>query len=151
MSSRSWMTGVGCALAFLAPVGALAAEGDQLQATIGKPAVVTATPASTAMTAPADQPRVVINVIGFRPAQDGSVQAVVKAQKADGTEQEVGRFALFPQAEFKADAAAAVQRYSIPLPRELAGGGPVKLKVELLPMTGKGEGARLEVGGAEIR
>ena len=144
---RNRMTGVGCALALLMPVAAVAAEGDQMLATVGRPAVMTATSARGA----AEQSRVVIDVTGFKPAQEGSVQAVVKAQKQDGTEQEIGRFGVFPQTEFKSDAAGA-QRYSVPLPKNLASSDLVKLKVELIPgPRGKGEGAQLEIGGAEIR
>src|SRR5215211_6596467 len=144
---RNWMTGVRCALALLAPVGVIAAEGDQMLATVEKPAVLTATSARSI----AEQSRVIIDVTGFKPAQEGSVQAVVKAQKQDGTEQEIGRFGLFPQTEFKSDAAGA-QRYSVSLPKNLASSDPVKFKVELVPSArGKGEGAQLELGGAEIR
>src|SRR3712207_1269978 len=112
---RNWMTGVGCALALLAPVAAVAAEGDRMLATVEKPAVLTARSALGI----AEQSRVVIDVTGFKPAQEGSVQAVVRVQKQDGTEQEIGRFGLFPQTEFTSDAAGA-QRYSVPLPRALA-------------------------------
>jgi hypothetical protein len=152
MATRSWMTGVGCALAFLAPVGASAAEGDQLRATVGKPAIVTVAPAR----ALPDQPRAVITVTGFRPpAPRGDVQpsvrAVVKVQKPDGTDQEVGSFTPFPQAEFSTDASGA-RRFSIPLPKEIAAAGPVTLKVELIPSPGEsGAGAHLEVGSAEIQ
>ena len=146
------MMGAGCVLALLAPLGAGPAEGDQLRATIDRPAVLTA-PARAPESAAADQSaqgqRVVVYVTGFQPANEGSVQAVVKAQKPDGTEQEIGRFGIFPQAEFKSDQSGA-QRYSFPLPKELAG-GPVKLEVDLVPTRGKGEGAHLEVGRAEIQ
>jgi hypothetical protein len=145
---RNWMMGVGCALALLAPVAAVAAEGDQLLATVEKPAVLTARSSAQGIS---DQSRVIIDVTGFKPAQEGSVQAVVKAQKQDGTEQEIGRFGLFPQTEFKSDVAGA-QRYSVPLPKDLASSGQIKLKVELVPgPRGIGEGAQLQIGSAEIR
>jgi hypothetical protein len=48
-------------------------------------------------------PRVIVSVTGFRPPHDGGVQAIVKVQTEDGqTEQEIGRFGIFPNAEFKA-------------------------------------------------
>jgi hypothetical protein len=141
---RNWIIAMVCALALLAPV---AAEGDQMLATVEQPAVLTARPARGI----AEQSRVVIDVTGFKPAQQGYVQAVVKAQKQDGTEQEIGRFGLFPQTEFKSDAAGA-QRYSVALPKDLASSDLIKLKVELVPgPRGKGEGAQLQIGGAEIR
>jgi len=145
---RLWKRGLGCAVAFLVPLGAIAAEGDQLRATVDTPATVTAAGGTGAT----DQsgPRVVVHVTGFRPAKDGSVQAVVMAQMPDGKTQEIGRFGIFPQAEFKSDAAGA-QRYSFALPKELAAGEPVRLKVDLVPARGTGEGAQLEIGRAEIR
>ena len=38
---RSWMMGVGCALALLAPSRVVGADGDQMFATVATPAVVT--------------------------------------------------------------------------------------------------------------
>jgi len=149
---RLCVTGAGFAFAlFLAPLGAAAAEGDQLLATIDKPAVVTIGPAAGRESSAADQSgRVVLKVTAFQPAQDGSaVQAIVKAIKADGTEQEVSRFGIFPQAEFKAAESSKPRMFGFSLPKELASGGPVKLKVELVPLRGEGKGASLEVGGVE--
>lgn len=135
-----WMIGVVCALALIAPIGAAQVEGDQLRATVQQPATVTA-PAKTSATNDQSAPGVVVHVTGFRPARDGgAVQAVVKAQMPDGTEREIGRFATFGD---------RAQSFRVSLPRELAGSGPVKLKVHLVPITGTGEGAQLEVGRAE--
>lgn len=152
MADRGWrMRGASFAFVLvLISLGAVAAEGDQLLATMASPAVITLTPPGRGQDQPA---RVVINVMGFRPPLDGSlVEAVVKAQRV-GTdkEQEIGRFGIFPNAEYKAADPSQAQRFSFALTRELASGGPVKVKVELVPVRGKGEGARLEVGGAEIR
>src|SRR5262245_26739090 len=89
----------------IATSGWAVAEDDQLLATIDKPAVVTLEPAAGSKSGVADASgRVVLKIVGFRPAQDGSaVQAIVKVQRADGSEKEVHRFTVFPQAEFKAD------------------------------------------------
>jgi hypothetical protein len=147
---RLSICGLGCALSLLAPPGVFAAEGDQMLATVDRPAVVVASPVPDA--AAANQAsRVVINVTGYTPPQAGAVEAIVKAQKADGTDQEIGRFAMFPDSEYRTNDPSGAQRFGFSLPRELAQGGRVKLKVELVPARGKGEGARLEVGGAEIR
>jgi hypothetical protein len=120
-------------------------------ATIDKPAIVTVAPAaSSEREAPDGSGRVVLKVAGFKPAQDGSaVQAVVKVQKADGREQEVHRFTVFPQAEFNTRDTSKFQKFGFSLPKELAGNGEIKLKVELVPLRGKGKGASLEVGSAE--
>jgi hypothetical protein len=80
-------------------------------------------------------------VTGFRPATDGGgVQAVVKAQLRDGTEREIGRFATFGD---------GAQSFRVSVPKELAGGGPLKLRVHLVPSTGTGAGAQLELGRVE--
>jgi hypothetical protein len=101
----------------------------------------------------ASQPsRVIISVTAFRPPHDGAVQAVVKVQRDGGrTEQEIGRFGIFPNAEFKAADPSKAQHFGLPLPKELASGGAVKLNVYLVPFKGEGSGALLEIGGAEIR
>jgi len=37
------------------------------------------------------------------------------------------------------------------LPRDVLQDGPVKLTVHVVPLRGEGKGARIEVGGAEIK
>jgi hypothetical protein len=134
----------------LTDVGAEAAEGGQLLATVDMPAIVTAAPAPASIGTDA-RPRVIISVMGFQPPQDGgAVQVVVKAQR-DGTEQEVGRFGITPNVPFKAADPSKAQRFGLQFPKELTSGGPVKLNVYLRPTRGEGKGARLEVGHAEIR
>jgi len=96
--------------------------------------------------------RVIISVTAFRPPREGAVQAVVKVQKdGDRTEQESGRFGIFPNAEFKAADPSKAQRFGPPLPKELANTGALKLNVYLVPFKGDGSGALLEIGGAEMR
>jgi hypothetical protein len=152
---RILIIGVGGALAIFAVVAALPAEGDPLIATVGKPAIVTAAPAkpqeAEALAVDKAPPRVVVHVTGYQPAQQGSVRGVVKVQKADGTEQEIGTFGVFPDAAFKAETSRA-RAFSFPLPKELAA-DPVKLKIEVVPdkTRGTGEGAQLEIGHAEIQ
>lgn len=58
---------------------------------------------------------------------------------------------LAPNAEFKAADRSKAQRFGLPLPKELASGGAVKLNVYLVPFKGAGSGALLEIGGTEIR
>ena len=144
---------IGSALAIFAVIAALPAEGDPLIATVGKPAIVTAAQAKPqeGLTADKGLPRVVVHVTGYLPAQKGSVRGVVKVQKADGTEQEIGTFGVFPDTAFKAETSRA-RAFSFPLPKELAD-DPVKLKVEVVPdkQRGTGEGAQLEIGHAEIQ
>jgi hypothetical protein len=145
------MIGAGYAFALFAPGFAAAAEGDQVRATVDQPAVVTAAPMAEGQVA--GQPaRVVISVTGFRPPQDGGpVQGVVKLQgEGARPEREIGRFGLFPQAEFQTADPSAAQRFGFALPKELASGGPMKLNVYLVPMRGEGKGSSLELGGAEI-
>jgi hypothetical protein len=148
---RSYATAAAGMLAIvLACLGAAVAEGDQLIATVERPATVTAVAPGRAAS-PAG-PQVVVSVTAYKPARDGAVQGVVKAQSsAGGTEQEIGRFGIFPDAEFRAADPAQARRFSFPLPPDLARGGPVRLKVEVAPIRGDGKDARLEIGGAEIK
>jgi len=152
---RSAILGAACAcMVALMSQSSIAAQDSPPVATVASPAVVTATAAPVADQGVASQSptRVIISVTAFRPPQDGAVQAVVKVQRDGGrTEQEIGRFGMFPNAEFKAADPSKAQRFGLPLPKELASGGAVKLKVYLVPFKGEGSGALLEIGGAEIR
>ena len=149
---RSCLMGAACAgVVALMPQSFVAAQDSPGVATVAGPAAVIATAASGADQGVASQsPRVIIRVTAFRPPHDGAVQAVVKVQK-DGEELEIGRFGIFPNAEFKAADPSKAQRFGLPLPKELASGGAVKLNVYLVPFKGDGNGALLEIGGAEIR
>jgi hypothetical protein len=131
----------------------VAAQDSPPVATVARPGMITAAGAPAADQGLASQsPRVIISVTAFRPPHDGAVQAVVKVQKDGGrTEQEIGRFGMFPNAEFKAADPSKAQRFGLPLPKELASGEAVKLNVYLVPFKGDGSGALLEIGGAEIR
>jgi hypothetical protein len=148
---RLWVLGAACGLAILGLAVAIRAEDDRLIATVGKPAIVTATPAGAAQDSSGSAPRVVVHVTGYQPAQEGAVRGVVKVQKPDGSEQEIGTFGVFPNAAFKAETSRA-RSYSFDLPKELAT-GKVQLKVELVPdkAQGTGAGAQLEVERAEVR
>jgi hypothetical protein len=150
---RSCLMGAACAcMVALMSQSSIAAQDRPPVATVAGPAVVTATGAPAADQGVASQstPRVIISVTAFRPPHDGAVQAVVKVQNGDRTEQEIGRFGIFPNAEFKAADPSKAQRFGLPLPKELASGGTVKLHVYLVPFKGEGSGALLEIGGAEI-
>jgi hypothetical protein len=76
---------------------------------------------------------------------------VVKAQEeGTDTEREIGRLGIFPYTEFKVANPASGRRLTLPLPREFTG-RPVKLTVQLVPLRGgEGQGARLDLGGAEF-
>ncbi len=127
------------------------AQNGSLTATAGSPAVVTAT-AAPQEGFTSQSPRVIVSVTGFEPPREGAVEVVVKAQ-AEGSqnEQEIGRFAVFPETAFKAPDPSKAKRFGLPLPKELAASKAVTLRVYLVPFRGSGEGARLELGGAEIR
>lgn len=148
MPHRSWTTGIVAAASVALAAGG-AAEGDQVLATVGKPAIVAVAPRATS--AASATARVVLSVTGYRPAADGGVEAVVTAQKPDGSEQVIGRFSVFADAPFDAASPSQAQRFGFALPRALAGDGPVTLKVELVPYDGSGAGARLELGSAELQ
>ena len=149
---RSSAAGVRGALAISFVCTAFAcAEGSQLIATVERPALVTAAATSPGSESRPGEQRVVVSVLGYKPPRDGTVQGVVTVQKNQGQEQEIGRFGLFPNAEFRASDPSQAQQFSFPLPRDLTRGGPVQIKVEVVPTRGDGKDARLEIGGAEIK
>lgn len=127
------------------------AQNGSLTATAGSPAVVTAT-AAPQEGFMSQSPRVIVSVTGFEPPREGGIEVVVRAQ-AEGSqmEQEIGRFGVFPETAFKAPDPSKAKRFGLPLPKELAASKAVTLRVYLVPFRGSGEGARLELGGAEIR
>jgi hypothetical protein len=148
---RSCATGVAGVLAIVLACLGAAAEGSQLIATVERPATVTAAAAPELGLSPAGQ-QVVVSVMGYKPARAGAVQGVVKAQSSrGGTEQEIGRFGIFPDAEFRAADPSQARRFTFQLPSDLARGGPVRLKIEVAPIRGDGQDAQLEIGSAEIR
>jgi hypothetical protein len=126
------------------------AQNNSPVATISNPAMVTAAAAPEEGIV-SQSSRVIVSVTGFRPPRDGAVEAVVKAQKDDEPEQEIGRFGIFPSTGFTAADSSGARRFGLPLPKELAGSKALKLDVYLVPFRGSGEGAVLELGGAEIR
>ena len=149
---RSSAAGARGALAISFVCAAFAcAEGSQLIATVERPALVTAAATSPGSESRPGEQRVVVSVLGYKPPRDGTVQGVVTVQKNQGQEQEIGRFGLFPNAEFRASDPSQAQQFSFPLPRDLTRGGPVQIKVEVVPTRGDGKDARLEIGGAEIK
>ena len=151
MGRRSRATGIAAMLvAMLARLGA-ATEGSQLIATVERPATVTVTVAQDRDSIEAGQ-HLVVDVTAYTPPRDGAIQGVVTVQKhTDSTEQEIGRFGIFPNTEFSAADPSKVRRYSFPLPRDVLLNGPVKLTVYVVPLRGEGKGARLDLGGVEIK
>jgi hypothetical protein len=147
---------VACSIALAFVAGAIfwdlaLAQIGSPSATVESPAVVTATAASQEGFA-SPSPRVIVSVTGFQPPREGGVEVVVKAQAKDSPEEhEIGRFAVFPETPFKAPDPSKAKRFGLPLPQELAASKAVTLRVYLVPFKGSGEGARLELGGAEIR
>jgi hypothetical protein len=127
------------------------AQNDLLSATVENPAEITAT-AAPAEGFASQSPRVIVSVTGFEPPREGGVEVVVKAQSESSPgEQEIGRFGVFPETAFKAPDPSKAKRFGLPLPQDLAASKAVTLRVYLVPFRGSGEGALLELGGAEIR
>jgi hypothetical protein len=144
------------------------AESDSLQATVGKPAIITAAPPQSTGDAKATlsrQARLIISVTNYHPTDDGSpVEVLVKGRIGDGVEREVGRFGITPDQEYSAAEPSGALRFSLPLPRELTADEPVIFSVQLVPVsrdksdkaareTGneRDKGASLRLGKAEIR
>jgi hypothetical protein len=99
-----WLFGGGVgalAMVFACPCPANA-EGNQVVATIDRPAVVTAVASSSVTARPADQPaRLIVKITGYQPPPNGAVLAVVKFQgEGAGPDWEIGRFGVFPTTPF---------------------------------------------------
>ena len=111
MGRRSRATGIAAVLvAMLGGLGA-AAEGNQLIATVERPATVTVIVAQGPDLIEAGQ-YVVVDVTAYTPPRHGAVQGVVTVQKnTDSTEQEIGQFGIFPNTEFSAADPSKVRRY----------------------------------------
>jgi hypothetical protein len=158
MANARWCgAAVGClvALAFWA-VTANAGEGDQLLATVDKPATITTRRAAAVGDAasPASS-RVIVSVTHYRPTDDGlPVEVVVNGRPGDGAEREIGRFGITPDREFASADPSTTQRFGFALPRELAtaiaAGRPVTFSVHLVPVRGEGKGASLRIGTVEF-
>lgn len=146
-------------VAVIALAGIAAAGDDPAAVAIpGRPALVTAAPPAAGTDSAAAGPSstyVELSVLGFTPPASGGVQAVVSLRGKDGEPaRELGRFGLFPNEAFAADGPADAQRFVFRLPREGAQDDVregAELSVGLVPYEGNGEGARLELGEAQIR
>jgi hypothetical protein len=156
VGSRAWTIGVLPALAFITISGALAEGDDVMMATIAKPATISATTTppgdNSAMSATATaRRRIILSVSEFQPAADADpVTAVVKLQKADGAQQEIGRFGITPHVPFKARDSSNFQRFGFSLPPDYASSGALTVIVSLVPNRGEGAGARLKIGDVKI-
>jgi hypothetical protein len=145
-NGRAWLTAL---ILLVWCISRASAEGERLVATVDYPVIIYAMKAPSAEHRPAA--RVVLTVIAYTPPVDGSVQAVVKAIDSEaGTAQEVGRFGLFPDVEFRADNPSNARRFAFPLPPGGTGDKPLKLEVEIVPLTGEGQNACLELGSAYL-
>ena len=138
MGRRSRATGIAAVVvAMLGGLGA-AVEGNQLIATVERPATVTVSVAQGPDSIEAGQ-YVVVDVTAYTPPRDGVVQGVVTVQKnTDGTEQEIGRFGIFPNTEFSAADPSKVRRYSFPLPRDVLQRRPCEADGPRRPAAGRG-------------
>jgi hypothetical protein len=145
--------GTAVGLAFGLSATAFAAEGSHLLATLEKPAVVTAKKNFSANGGAAVRtPRLIVTVVGYRPPQDGgAVQIIVKAQQQNGTEREVGRFGVTPDTAFTASDSSKSQQFGLRLPPDMATEQPIKLNIYVAASRGRGAGAQVEIGSAEIR
>ena len=140
---------------FTVALGGCARAENRMQATIGKPAIVTATTATANLTGAAEMGgrKVLLSITAFTPPPDKNpVEIVVNATRADGrASQEIGRFAITPYAAFTAADPARVQNFTLTLPAALASERNLTLSVALSPVRGGGQGASLEVGRAVIQ
>ena len=152
MAKARIMTCAALTLALWA-VTTASSEGDPVQATVDKPAIVVAkVPPAAADSRLGSSAHVIISVTHYHPTDDGMpVEVLVTGRIGNGPEREVGRFGITPDFEFKAGDPAAAQRFSLRLPLELMSSEPIELSVHMVPVRGSGRGASVEVSDVEIR
>jgi hypothetical protein len=135
-------------------LGACRAE-DRMQATLDKPAQVTAKAANENVLGGTNlgAPRVLLTITAYQPPTDKKpVEVVVRAKAAaGGTSQEIGRFAIVPATRFTTAEKDRHQSFALALPSTLADQKTLTLEVVLAPVNGGGQDARVEVGSAAIR
>jgi hypothetical protein len=140
------------ALVALALARAQAAEGDEVLATPDQPAVVTVTRSPALESAPGRSPAIYVQVAAYQPPRGGgAVLIAVKAERPGQAEREIGKFGLSLNKPFGTADSPRGQTFRLPLPRDLAGAGPLRLKVYVVPSRGEAAGAKVEIGKAEIR
>jgi hypothetical protein len=145
--------GLGIAICFSA--SGAESTGTNSVATPERPAVVSVqSQPATGLEASQQRKTMTVDVLGFNPPEKGSVQAIVKVETgtAEG-EKEIGRFGLFPNAQFKADTPEDAQRFSFTLDEATAKSveKAAKVKIDLKPFGGAGTDARLEIGAVDVK
>jgi hypothetical protein len=93
--------------------------------------------------------RLVVTVVGYTPPRDGSVQLVV-ALRCSGIDREVGRVAIFPNAEFAPTDVHKAQMFGLPLPDEPACRMATTAHIQLTATIGTGEGGAVTIGKVVI-
>jgi hypothetical protein len=96
---------------------------------------------------------VVISVLAFKPAEHGTVAMTARLLRNGELLGDPAGF--FPaDTEFRAKSPSEVQHFQFPLPKgELVenAGGTIPIEVALKAISGSAEGARIEIGDAEIK
>ena len=126
----------------LAAVALAVAEGKQVSAQSGNLVATPAKPARIVVPAPSLVSSGVFLDVGVRayaPPRGGAVQAVVTVSAgAHDTEQEIGRFTVFPNEPFSADDVRQERIFRLDATAALAAlkssGGPLEVKVRLAPL-----------------
>jgi len=139
---------VAVVVAFLAVIGACEAE-NRMQATLDRPALVTAK-AQDGATLGVATPRVVVTIVAFTPPPDRQPVEIVVTATSGGASHELGRVAVTPYAAFTPADTARHRTFAFPLPPEMKA-NVVTLSIVLVPVRGGGQGASLEIGNAVIR
>jgi hypothetical protein len=129
-------------------------RADPQSATVGAPASMTlgrGPLTDAARPLPSRGAGVIVTVSGYQPPAEGAVQIVVKAKVMEtGDEREIGRFGVMPRTAFSSGQPDKTQRFRLSLPPDLPLEKIEKLKVYLVPSTGDGAGARVEIGNATV-
>lgn len=119
-------------------------------ATAEQPAEATVTVPTTGTGALLD-----VGVRTFRPPTSGTVDFTVTLSGDTGTEQEVGRFSMFPVQPFDAANASEERTFRFDASRALSAvksDGPIKVRIKIVPMDAQPSpsGAALTIGEVKL-
>jgi hypothetical protein len=153
MSSRdakSWLRCIATVCIALLALGSAPAQETQMRATVDAPATVPVLAAPPTLTANRGPSQVVVTVTGYQPSPSGPVQAVVEA-RCGTAQKEIGRFGIMSPTAFSATDTARIQRFSLPLGPDAACKRPDSVTIRLVPSSGDGRGATIEIGSAQLK
>jgi hypothetical protein len=138
---------IGLAAMVIASPAAVARE-DFVRATVANPATVPVTRTQVAHPRDEGPARVVITVTGYQPSPAGPVM-IAASLRCGAEDREIGRFSVLSATGFTEADQSRKQYFGLPLPDGC--GSAEHVIIRLVPGSGDGTGAHIDIGGVEIR